>query len=96
MCVCNLVVMNEDLKTAYRMSEADQFYCGFSFDFRSRMYPVCHFNYHRDDHIKALFEFARGKPVAEEDRGWLAIHLANVGDFEKVSKASSMIEYSGS
>ena len=86
--VANLVVMNEDLKTAYRMSEADQFYCGFSFDFRSRMYPVCHFNYHRDDHIKALFEFARGKPVAEEDRGWLAIHLANVGDFEKVSKAS--------
>jgi DNA-directed RNA polymerase len=70
------------------MSKYESFAIGWSFDFRGRMYPVSHFNYHRDDHVKALFEFARGKPVAEEDRGWLAIHLANVGDFDKVSKAS--------
>ena len=86
--VANLVVMNDDLRTAYKMSEVDRFYLPWSFDFRGRMYPISHFNYHRDDHIKALFEFANGKPVAEEDRGWLAIHLANVGDFEKVSKKS--------
>ena len=86
--VANLVVMSDDLRHARLMSNYDQFWIGWSFDFRSRMYPVSHFNYHRDDHVKALFEFARGKPVAEEDRGWLAIHLANVGDFEKVSKKS--------
>lgn len=86
--VANLVVMSDDLRHARLMSDYDQFWIGWSFDFRSRMYPVSHFNYHRDDHVKALFEFARGKPVAEEDRGWLAIHLANVGDFEKVSKKS--------
>lgn len=86
--VANLVVMNDDLRQAHRMSEVPQFYLPWSFDFRGRMYPVSHFNYHRDDHVKALFEFARGKPVAEEDRGWLAIHLANVGDFQKISKKS--------
>ena len=86
--VANLVVMNDDLRTAYAMAEFDRFYLPWSFDFRGRMYPVSHFNYHRDDHVKALFEFARGKPVAEEDRGWLAIHLANVGDFQKISKKS--------
>lgn len=86
--VANQVVMNDDLRHARLMSNYDQFWIGWSFDFRSRMYPVSHFNYHRDDHVKALFEFARGKPVAEEDRGWLAIHLANTGDFQKVSKKS--------
>jgi DNA-directed RNA polymerase len=80
--------MHNDLKTAYKMSEFEQFYLPWNFDFRGRMYPVSHFNYHRDDHVKALFEFARGKPVADEDKGWLAIHLANVGDFEKISKKS--------
>lgn len=86
--VANLVVIDDDLRSAFKMAEYDRFWIGWSFDFRGRMYPVSHFNYHRDDHIKALFEFARGRPVAEEDRGWLAIHLANVGDFKKISKAS--------
>lgn len=86
--VANLVVINDDLRTAYAMAEFDKFYLPWSFDFRGRMYPVSHFNYHRDDHVKALFEFAKGKRVADEDRGWLAIHLANVGDFEKISKKS--------
>lgn len=86
--VANMVVMHDDLRTAHEMAKHESFAIGWSFDFRGRMYPVSHFNYHRDDHVKALFEFARGKPVADEDRGWLAIHLANVGDFEKVSKAS--------
>jgi DNA-directed RNA polymerase len=86
--VANQVVMYDDLRHARLMSDYEQFWIGWSFDFRSRMYPVSHFNYHRDDHVKALFEFARGKPVAEEDKGWLAIHLANTGDFQKISKKS--------
>tara|TARA_B110000046_G_scaffold180405_1_gene210980 strand:- start:483 stop:1847 length:1365 start_codon:yes stop_codon:yes gene_type:complete len=66
----------------------DQFYLGWSFDFRGRMYPVSHYNYHRDDHIKATFMFARGKKLDETAQGWLMIQLANVGDFDKVSKQS--------
>ncbi len=86
--ISNLAVLTDDLRTADKMSEFGQFYIPWNFDFRGRMYPVSHFNYHRDDHVKALFEFANGKVVAEEDRGWLAVHLANVGDFSKISKAS--------
>ena len=86
--VANLVVMQDDIKIAKRLSEVDQFWLGWSFDFRGRMYPCSAFSYHRDDHCKALFEFARGREVAAEDRGWLAIHLANTGDFDKISKAS--------
>jgi DNA-directed RNA polymerase len=86
--VANMVVMNDDLRTAKKMAEVDQFYIGWSYDFRGRMYPTSSFSYHRDDHIKALFEFANGKEIGEEDLGWLSIHLANVGDFDKISKAS--------
>ena len=85
--VANLVVMRDDIKTARKMSEVGQFFLGWSFDFRGRMYPCSAFSYHKDDHCKALFEFARGRKVDDEDRGWIAIHLANVGDFDKISKA---------
>ena len=70
------------------MAEYEQFYIGWSFDFRGRMYPVSHFNYHRDDHVKAMFLFARGKKLTEDSEGWLYIHLANTGDFNKISKKS--------
>jgi DNA-directed RNA polymerase len=87
-CVANLAVIDSDLRTAKEMSKFEQFWIGWSFDFRGRMYPVSHFNYHRDDHVKALFLLARGKKLDDESVGWLYIHLANTGDFEKVSKKS--------
>lgn len=87
-CVANLAVIDSDLRTARELCDFDQFYLPWSMDFRGRMYPVPHFNYHRDDHVKSLFLFARGKPLTEETVGWLYIHLANVGDFGKVSKQS--------
>jgi len=87
-CVANLAVIDSDLRTAREMSQFEQFWIGWSFDFRGRMYPVSHFNYHRDDHVKALFLLARGKKLDDESVGWLYIHLANTGDFEKVSKKS--------
>lgn len=87
-CVANLAVIDSDLRTAKEMAEYEQFFLGWSFDFRGRMYPVSHFNYHRDDHVKAMFLFARGKKLTEDSEGWLYIHLANTGDFNKVSKKS--------
>ena len=76
------------LKTANEMTEYPEFWLPWNFDFRGRLYPVSTFNYHRDDHVKALFTLANGKAVDGETRDWLSIHLANCGDFGKISKQS--------
>lgn len=64
----------------------DKFYLPWNFDWRGRMYPVSHFHYQRDDHCKALFQFANGRKVSPDNVGWLYIHAANAGDFGKISK----------
>lgn len=76
------------LKTAVELQGFEQFYLPWNFDFRGRMYPISNFNYHRDDHVKALFTLANGTPVNDESRGWISVHLANCGDFDKISKKS--------
>ena len=45
------------------------------------------FNYHRDDHIKSLFQFQRGRVVDGQNIRWLKIHIANCSGFEKIDKA---------
>ena len=84
--VANRHCMNSDLKTARDMQSYDQFYTPWNMDFRGRMYMLSTFNYHRADHIKAMFQFARGKAVT--DPKWIKVHLANCGDFDKISKKS--------
>jgi DNA-directed RNA polymerase len=84
--VANRHCMNSDLATARDMQDYDQFYTPWNCDFRGRMYMLSTFNYHRADHIKAMFLFARGKPIT--DPKWLKVHIANTGDFNKVSKES--------
>ena len=84
--VANRHCMQSDLKTARDMQGYDQFYTPWNLDFRGRMYMLSTFNYHRADHIKAMFQFARGKAVA--DPKWIKVHLANCGDFDKISKQS--------
>lgn len=84
--VANRHCMQSDLKTARDMQDYDQFFTPWNTDFRGRMYMLSTFNYHRADHIKAMFLFARGKPIT--DPKWLKVHLANTGDFNKVSKES--------
>lgn len=90
----NCAVMRADLSTAEYLSGFDEFYHPHSLDFRGRVYPIAHFNHQRDDHIKALHTFANGKPIGDNHGYyWLAIHLANVGDFDRVSKASLDARY---
>lgn len=84
--VANRHCMQSDLKTAREMQCFDQFYTPWNMDFRGRMYMLSTFNYHRADHIKAMFQFARGKAVT--DAKWIKVHLANCGDFGKISKQS--------
>ena len=79
-------VFSQSMAKAEELLTYDKFYLPWNFDWRGRMYPVSHFHYQRDDHVKALFEFANGRKVAADNIGWLYIHLANVGDFGKISK----------
>ena len=81
-------VMAQDLKTAKDLSSYEEFYLPCNFDFRGRVYPIPPFSPHRDDHIKAMFYLANVRPITRKGFEWLKIHLANVGDFDKVSKQS--------
>ena len=78
--------MMQDLMTASELATFEEFYLGWNFDKRGRAYPVSHFSYHRDDHIKALFNLKRGRKMDESAVNWLAVHVANTGDFDKISK----------
>ncbi|MEM9726905.1 MAG: DNA-directed RNA polymerase, partial [Pseudomonadota bacterium] len=75
------------LRAAERFQEFERLYLPHSFDFRGRLYAAPRLNPQGADPVRALLEFAEGKPLGEEGWKWLAIHLANCGDFEKISKA---------
>jgi DNA-directed RNA polymerase len=84
---CDFAVFRNDIETAEFFSD-HTFYLPHNADKRGRVYPIPHFNFQRSDHIKAMFQFAEGKPLGMNGLKWLVIHLANCGDFGKVSKAS--------
>jgi len=79
-------MMEQDLSTATELASEDQFYLVWNMCFRGRFYPVSNFSYHRDDHIKALTLLKNGSLVTSDNCEWSAIHLANCGDFNKISK----------
>ena len=79
-------VLASDLAIAGLLEEEGIFYIPCSLDFRGRIYAVPHLNPQRSDHIKALFQFADGIPLGPDGGKWLMIHLANCGDFGKISK----------
>lgn len=80
-------VFTSDLDVADYLADFDAFYMPHSLDFRGRTYAVPYFNHQRSDHLKALFRFADSVPLGKDGGDWLMIHLANCGDFGKVSKA---------
>jgi DNA-directed RNA polymerase len=83
------VLLAEDLATAeYLCNTEGAFYTPCNMDWRGRVYPLCHFNFQREDRVRALFEFANGVPMTEEGLYWLKVHVANTGDFDKISKQS--------
>ena len=86
--VSDQAVLLRDLETAGELAGFHCFWLPHNLDFRGRVYPVPHFNHQRADHIKAMFRFAEGFPLGEYGAGWLSVHLANCGDFQKMSKAS--------
>lgn len=80
--------LQQDIGVAVEFSTASEFYLPHSLDFRGRVYPIPSFNHQRGDHIRSLFEFANGKAIGDTGAYWLAVHIANCGDFDRVSKAT--------
>ena len=80
-------VMKQDLQIANELAVHDYFTIPWACDFRGRFNMVPSFNYHRDDHIKSLFQFQRGRVVDGQNIRWLKIHIANCVGFEKIDKA---------
>ena len=80
-------VMKQDLQIANELVIFDYFTIPWACDFRGRFNMIPSFNYHRDDHIKSLFQFQRGRVVVGQNVRWLKIHIANCGGFEKIDKA---------
>jgi DNA-directed RNA polymerase len=68
------------------VSKGNRFWTPYNMDYRGRVYSVCHFGFQRQDYVRAMFRFAEGAPLGERGLYWLKVHLANCGDFEKVSK----------
>jgi DNA-directed RNA polymerase, mitochondrial len=84
--VSDRVQFQMDMVTANAMAQLDRFYTPMNFDWRGRVYALCHLNFQREDRVRALFMFANGLPVGTEGLRWLKIHTANCGDFTKISK----------
>lgn len=81
------LMLVEDMATADWLSVADCYYTPMNCDWRGRVYSLCHFNFMRDDRVRALFQFRDGMPIGEEGLKWLKIHVANCGAFNKIDKA---------
>ena len=82
----NRVLLIQDLETADMLVEHDRFWTPMNLDWRGRVYGVPSFNFQRDDRVRALFLFADGEPIGDEGLYWLKVHVANCGDFNKISK----------
>lgn len=78
-------VFETDIATADQLKDG-VFYTPVNMDYRGRVYGLTSFNFQRQDYVRALFQFSEGKPLDDEGRYWLKVHLANCGDFDKVSK----------
>lgn len=57
-------------------------------DFRGRLYQIPAFNVQGPDYMKALIRFSEAGPIGENGSNMLALHIANTGDFDKISKKS--------
>jgi len=75
-----------DMSTARQYADRERFWLPHNIDFRGRIYPIPHLNQQRTDYVKGMLEFADAKPLGHQGAYWLAVHLANCGDFDKVSK----------
>jgi DNA-directed RNA polymerase len=77
-------VVDDDIRTAGWIGD-QPFYLSYNCDTRGRVYAIPHFNYGREDHVRALFKFANGLPLGPDGIRWLEINCANCYGFDKQS-----------
>lgn len=82
----DIMQLQEDMRVAARQSVVERFYTPMNMDWRTRVYSLTHFNFQREDRVRALFLFANGEPIGKDGIYWLKLHVANCGDFDKCSK----------
>ena len=69
-----------DVVVAEMLAAHGRFYVPLNIDFRGRVYAIPHFNFQREDCVRALFLFADGEPIGEEGLKWLKAHVAACAD----------------
>jgi DNA-directed RNA polymerase len=76
----------ETIITADRFHSEERIYIPWSFDYRGRVYPLVSFmSPQGTDMEKSLYLFADSRPVTEDAKRWLAIHLANTAGQDKLT-----------
>ena len=81
------IVLSRDFAMADALADSS-FWIPHNLDYRGRVYGIPHFQFQRQDHIRAIFQFNEGQVLTSEGLYWLKVHVANTGDFNKVSKQS--------
>ena len=81
------LVLQQDIEIAEWIGDK-AFSTPMNLDFRGRVYALPYFNFQRSDVVRSLFRFAEGMTMNQEGLYWLKVHIANCGDFDKISKAS--------
>jgi DNA-directed RNA polymerase len=85
---------NLAIATAEPYAEDPWFYnASLTMDFRGRQYASQHFNFSREDHVRALFLFADAEPIGSEGIRWLKARVATLADgnaFSLVEKPSDL------
>ncbi len=90
--ISDLASIGMVLEQARALRDAPAFWLPYQLDFRGRIYCVPLFNPQGPDYIRAMFQFATGKPLGEAGARWLARQCATLWDGcyrgQKLSKAS--------
>jgi DNA-directed RNA polymerase len=68
------------LATAEWLACQGRFYVPLNMDFRGRLYGIPHFNFAREDRVRALFLFADGEPIGEQGLKYLKARVAALAD----------------
>jgi DNA-directed RNA polymerase, mitochondrial len=69
-----------DVVVAETLAAHGRFYVPLNIDFRGRVIAIPHFNFQREDCVRALFLFADGESIGKGGLKWLKAHVAACAD----------------
>src|SRR5262249_14265682 len=83
------IAFQNDMDAAAAMGDG-RFATPMNFDTRGRVYALPGFNFAREDHIRALFDFDQGKEIGRDGLRWLKVHVCNCSAGFNSSRPASM------